>query len=347
MKTFTAVLVLFLFLFIEIGQPAELSAASPVKRKLERVVRIPDEDEEEMYFKFPPFVHADKDGFIYAFDPNSHNFIYKISPGGKLVMQIGKQGIGPGDVWWPKELKVCGEDIILKEDYSFSIFTRGGKFKNKFRLFKPKDGFDVHDNKIYLAEAGGDTSISVYDFKGNRLGAFGKRLTVPPSLHKKASFVEGTLNSCRVFCGQKELYVYFEFLGELHTYNYDGRFLGQRVVPGADPKAIKFNRDRFYKSGFPHESIIVQAPIQDIAIRNEKLYIMANTPDVLSAIMEISLTSFQIQVEYSFPGASRTSKNDLWFSNFDVQARGNRDYFYVVVKDRRDDEVYIHVYKYK
>jgi len=115
--------------FIELGQPIELSAASPVKRKLERVVRIPGEDEEDIYFKFAPFVHVDRDGFIYAFDPNSHNFFYKISPAWKLLMQIGKPGIGPGDIRWPKESKVYGEDIFVREDYSLSIFNRGGKFK--------------------------------------------------------------------------------------------------------------------------------------------------------------------------------------------------------------------------
>jgi len=315
--------------------------------QLEWLQTYPAEEEEDVYFKFPPFIAVDKAGYLYAFDPNSHQFFYKIDREGKLVKQIGRHGKGPGDVFNPRGIKIEGDTVYLQDWVGISSFTLDGKFLQRFRQFRVSSSFDVHGGKVYIQETGKDHLIAVYDASGNKLATFGEPLTLPTSVHFNHRLAFETLNEGKILCGEKSLFYYFAVLGEIHRFDYAGKLISRKKLQCVDRESFENNRKKFYHKGFSQkENIGFATVVNDITYHDGKFYLITGNSDKYRKdIVCISSDTLEVAGRYSFDVIRDSIKRPIYPSELEISAEGDEIFAFVVVNDLEDHELYIHKYK--
>ncbi|MCP4146473.1 MAG: 6-bladed beta-propeller, partial [bacterium] len=160
-------------------------AADPNLPVLEFVKSMPCDTEENVYFKSAANIAVDKEGYLYAFDSNSHHFIYKMNRKGELARKIGRKGNGPGDLFRPFRMKVSENRIIIQDQPGIHVFDLDGNLKSRFRVFKGISALGVHNKKIYIIHENTKELFTVYDFEGKKIAAFGERYKLNPTLYQK------------------------------------------------------------------------------------------------------------------------------------------------------------------
>ncbi|MCP4151957.1 MAG: 6-bladed beta-propeller, partial [bacterium] len=129
-------LILLLIVILTTTPITAAEAADPNLPVLEFVKSMPCDTEENVYFKSAANIAVDKEGYLYAFDPNSHHFIYKMNRKGELVRKIGRKGNGPGDLFRPFRMRISENRIIIQDQPGIHVFDLDGNLKSRFRVFK-------------------------------------------------------------------------------------------------------------------------------------------------------------------------------------------------------------------
>jgi hypothetical protein len=77
----------------------------------------------------------DRDGNLYIPDSKTRK-IYKVSPEGKLILEFGKKGVGPGDIRALHNISISNKNEIVISELAIyvSFFDINGKFLRKHTL---------------------------------------------------------------------------------------------------------------------------------------------------------------------------------------------------------------------
>ncbi len=312
---------------------------TPKPVELEFIRTIPTEEQEDIFFKFPPVIAVDKDGYLYAFDPNSHHWVYKINRKGELVLTIGKQGAGPGDLYKPFLMSIRDNEMVIMDQFGFSIFDTNGRFIEKFKKFKDIMDFDVHKKKIYARINASQKLITVFDYKGKKLGEFGDIYKADLSIFKGQSreFLEGFMNSGRVMCMNDKIVYISKFFGDIKIFDYTGKCIGGYMLT-IDESTVKSNKDYFFKNGEKTGgSLSATSVFYDSYIEGDRLYILNGGRKYFEVILEFNLKNMALQKEYIFYDRKNSKPIDCTARKLIV--RNNREglFFYVSIREMDEE----------
>jgi hypothetical protein len=96
-------------------------------------------DSDEMYFKSPSAVTVDQKGNVYIADVILDT-IKVFDARGKFIRKIGKKGQGPGDVIYPRNLRIDKDGNLWVNDFGnrrIQVFSLDGKSKKIFKAMIP------------------------------------------------------------------------------------------------------------------------------------------------------------------------------------------------------------------
>ena len=215
---------------------------------------------------------------------------YSLSPNVHFVQSIGRKGQGPGDIYLPGSLFCSSDQLIVKDNFSFSFFDLTGHFTGKFSHPKAITSFCVHEGKTYCLEikANDQHLINVYDKKGALINSFGQKFQSFPNMKLKyisPDFVESCIFDGKLLCDKEHIYYISQRYGKLLRFTYKGQKVmakdlirhfgkaGQQVV-AANQKTfseVKFDVPSGPDRGVPHLILFEDAVLQD------KLIYLAST----------------------------------------------------------------------
>ena len=113
-------------------------------------------DWESLFYDMYKSIVLGPDGSVFISNSRQHT-IFKFSPSGKLMARFGRNGQGPGDLYFPHEISVLDEKYLVVGEYAtarrISLFDLEGKFKKVLRT--PRNCFSpmaLKENRIaYLS----------------------------------------------------------------------------------------------------------------------------------------------------------------------------------------------------
>jgi len=344
---------LFAFLFVALFPVAGWASDNPDKDliALSCIKILPAEDEEEIWFKSHAIFDVDDDGYIYTFDPNHHHYVLKMDPQGRFVKKIGQLGQGPGDIYEPKEVRVSNGKIFVRDSIGVSVFTTGGVFLSKFKIFNPVHAFNVDNEQVYTVEQGTKKLVMVYDAAGKKLSEFGEKYDVDYSLFKNREgpgVADKLINSGYIrFDEGKFLFLPFLF-GEIHFYASDHTARQINKIPGLDEELARehyqhFVADkskRFYKNS-------VTSLFRDVDVCAGRFYIMDLGRDNYDRIFEYDCQTVRLIKGYKYFLEEAPKDVDFVGWQLRVKKRGKDTLFYVSIIQLGDRELSIRIYKEK
>ncbi len=119
------------------------------------------------------------DGFLYALNMKPIGVI-KLTPEGKVVKRLKKNGRGPGEFVDLSEIRIFNNNVALLDPSSRKVlfYTKNFEYVNEFRVINPYLDFQINNNNELVFHD--DTSsyyFSVHNTHGKLLRRFGKRVT--------------------------------------------------------------------------------------------------------------------------------------------------------------------------
>ena len=111
-----------------------------------------DTDWESMFYRKSKFITGSADGSIFISKTFEHS-IYKFGPAGKYLKKFGREGQGPGDLYYPQNLSILDGKYLVIAEYQgnrqISLFDLQGKYikklKTEYLAYHP---IALKDNKI-------------------------------------------------------------------------------------------------------------------------------------------------------------------------------------------------------
>ena len=185
-------------------------------------------------------------GEFYAVDSRGGRVV-KFSKDGKVLMEIGKKGTGPGELRGPDSMDVDSQGRIYVVDGGGSasearvqVFDKGGKYLKKITIYRPAGGEEsseeTHPHTIALSKderylyvalggPGKPSEIRTYSVDD---GKFGKGVS---SWRRPLGGQPGTIWGLHDFTVDTDGNLYV-------TETYGGRAWKYRPKPGANPKLL-------------------------------------------------------------------------------------------------------------
>jgi len=121
------------FFIIILLLPLVLFPASPLKVNLEKIYCV---GEKSVILSERIYLTEDSNGNAFIVDAKRHK-VFKISPEGKILLEFGKKGAGPGDLLVPFHICMSGENqLIILDARAISYFDLNGTFIKKVNLSK-------------------------------------------------------------------------------------------------------------------------------------------------------------------------------------------------------------------
>lgn len=357
------ILVLALILNVMLLLPAaeKKDEKQPIMLQLEQKYPASDNEAGELvYFKMTPILDVDFQGNVFAFDPRSHHFIYKLGPDSKCKLKVGTRGVGPGDLYMPVLMKVDNNKVIVRDQTAWSIFDLNGKFLSRFRTFNSIIAFDAHKDKIYMVEnfneaKGYDKNrkfFTVYSLDGKKLESFGEPPYVPNySLYKKepASSIYSDAHVGKIICTDNCIFFISERFGEIYKYDYKGKLITKGQLPDLDNKDIRKNRKTFFDGSYKDSNYDYIGSWFDASYCNGRLYILkqVNVRRMNYEIMEIDPNTFNMLNKYDYYKINPNNGALLLGLKLVVKEINSVTRFYLSLKDEKDEDFFIQSYRIK
>ncbi len=318
-------------------------------RELQFVREIPAETEEDVYFKFPAIIDMDKDGNIYAFDHNTHHFVYKISPQGKLLKTIGRRGRGPADLYVPRLIRVWDDKLVVLDRFGISVFRQDGTFLSRFKTFYPVNSFDVYENKIYMVLGGTKELFTVYSLEGKKITAFGKKYKGNRAVFPRTSPVDldKDINEGNVLCAPDRVIFVSQYFGDIHQYDYSGTFIGKHTMKNLAKNSafiIKRNKKIFYETG-PGSGLFKIAFYSDVQYLDGRLYFLSLEKSEYDTIRAVDLDTFEIMKRYRFYWPNGSKGEDFACTQFAIRKEKNTLRFLVSLIETEERDLCLGIYK--
>jgi len=323
----------------------------PKPLELEFVKDMVAENEEDVYFKYVPKIEIDQEKNLYAFDPNSHHFVYKINKTGHLTLKIGRKGQGPGDLNRPNLMKVKDDKIFILDSTGVSVFTLDGIFRGRFKLFNDVVSFDVHDGKIFVIERGSDKLFTVYNDEGKKLNTFGEKYKANPSLFKwhREIFVDGAIHMGKVICTDEYIFFVSSTFGDVHQYHYDGKFVSKNNIKNLNIEACERNKELFFEGDLEYADktkLVYEQLFTDIYYENKKFYLLLAEKKIYDDILEIESDSLKFVKRYRFYHVVNAKKMKFFCVQLIVDTVNNSKFFYLPII-AQDGSILINLYQAK
>jgi hypothetical protein len=151
---------------------------------------------------------------------------------GKFVNTIGSVGQGPGELSFAVNVAVKNNKVFVADQgfRGIKIFTTAGKLINEFktRIVIRKIGLEVDDkDNIYLGELDlqGNSMVSIYDLKGNRVKSLIKH-NFDPKDGRNIRLHEYRMDMDK----QGNFYIMFPVIQYIRKYTPDGKLIWENEI---------------------------------------------------------------------------------------------------------------------
>ncbi len=145
---------------------------------LEKVRHIPLDFEDEIAGRIGDLIR-DSDGRFYLTDWQQ-NTVWMCDPEGRLIMRLGREGSGPGELKFPSGTAVFEDKVFVLDtgNHRVVIFKMDGTYVNDFRLnFPMTSGILASKNgRIAVNSLWEPTLFTVFDMDGGIIGSRGERV---------------------------------------------------------------------------------------------------------------------------------------------------------------------------
>jgi len=310
------------FLWVSWGMPAFAEEKMP-SEELIQVQCYPATGEDRVYFRSPTALVVDGLGSVYVLD-NNYGKIFKMSAEGKFVREIGRRGQGPGDLYWPIYMEIKGDCLFVADNLGVSIFSLDGRFIQKFRLFKGKEGIAPYQDKVAVFEIGKNSLFTLYQADGKRLLEFGQKYQVDYKIFKGYSDrdVDSMIHRGKLVTDQESFYYLCYGLGEISKYDKEGKLVKKVKLDGLNNEWIQgFIRTFFVKGRtydpYPKRGSGVPICIFDALCLEEGIFIMTQGQKD-SRILVYDRQDFKLLKEYTYKikpcGESEWGAPDLLYA---------------------------------
>lgn len=202
-----------------------------------------------VYFKTIPYIALDEIGNIYAVDNRTHVF-YKIDVISDEAQPFSGPGQGPGELQNPLQICATPDNIFIKDNVGINIFSLGGKFINRFRVFTRIISFAIDGQHVLLATTGDEKLIKVCGFNGKILTSFGEKYGVPRGIYEgwPEEFIEAILNTGKIIAGRERVYFVSYLFSELYGYDRSGALNIKKTIE-EDDQIVKESQRYYFVRG--------------------------------------------------------------------------------------------------
>ncbi len=222
-------------------------------RELKFVREISTNTNDNLYFKYVPnSFDVDSQGNIYIIS-REFDKIFKVSPEGKLLKEIGKSGgLGPGDIIRPEIISVDKDTVAVTHSGRVSFFTKEGKFKSTFKMLLFIHSMFLHENQLYCLQPFKKIGpVTVFNFQGKLQRMFGETYKYNSKIHQiedrdayrelhSGILVNNTDQDCFYFVSSK--------FGDIFKYNSNGKFIKKHSLK-LKPQRQQEIKDYYFKNG--------------------------------------------------------------------------------------------------
>lgn len=313
--------------------------------KLNLILSLPSE--ENRIFMTIPFISIDGEKNIYAVDNRQHK-VFRLDMKGRVTLELGRKGQGPGDLEWPYLITNYNSKVIIVDNSFISIFNYDGKFEHKFRIYNPVISMAVADNKIYLTEVQNDKIISAYDFAGKKITSFHQKYYLDYSIYKGFSkkAIDRFINDGKLISKNGMLFFISSLFGDFFIYDLEGQMIKIKEIKRNN--FVDQNRKMYFKEGiinkgdgaFYHNKLLL-----DAYYCNGKIFVLLSSKAASyfgEDIWQIDEKTLQIDKKYVI--FDKHNRDKMWPRNLIVTANGNNEYiFYISLYDSND--FLINIYK--
>lgn len=317
--------------------------------ELIQVQCYPAKGEDRVYFRSPTALVVDGQGSIYVLD-NNFAKIFKMSPEGKFVWEIGRRGQGPGDLYWPIYMDIKGDRLFVADNLGISIFSTDGRFIQKFRLFKGKEGIAPYQDKVAVFEIGKNSLFNLYQADGKRLLEFGQKYNIDYKIFKgyRDRDVDSMIHRGKLMTDQDSFYYLCYGLGEIFKYDKEGKLVKKAKLDGLNNEWIQgFIRTYFVKGRtydpYPKRGSGTPICIFDAVCLEEGICVMTQGQENI-LILVYDRHDFKLLKEYTYNikpcGEHEWGVSDLFYA---CQNNVGTTDFYLLCSG--DDEFFIVKYK--
>ena len=282
-KSIILVAILFFLLF---------SSSISSRQQFLKVIKhyLPEED--TPFFKIANDVEIIDDLILVLENIKNHVLSYSINNSDRLIFKgffIGK-GQGPGETVLPTQMSVWDDKLTIIDSLGCSIFSKEGKFLNKFRIFTGKISFVFTANKIYIASKNPNSSflIDVYSLEGKKLFQFGENLLpVDYEINKNLNrgFVKSIFYNGKLVADAGKIYFFSNLFGKVFVFDLEGKNLETKNIasyfdPQISTKNLEGNNNMIkngikpvkYENG--SQGVSYFNFFDDIYLCNNKIYIL-------------------------------------------------------------------------
>jgi hypothetical protein len=334
--------ILIVFFMIFLIQTSYILTKEEIKIEELKFVRTLPAEGEDVFFKNIPFIAVDDFGNIYAVD-NLRHTIYKLDKNGKLIMEIGRKGQGPGDLSYPRYISIYNNRIFTVDNIGISIFDLNGKFINRFRKFYRIFSIAVYKNTVLLASVSTKNLITVFDYKGKKLNSFGKKYDVDYSIHKgwPEIVVDRAINIGKIVCSENYIYYITYLFGDIFKYDVNGKLLFKKEMPN-NINIIKRNRKIYFKKGVKKDTPYIKF-LNDAIYFGNKIYLLLWKKDIYGEIWQLDENTLEVEKKYRFFGKNR--ENKIIARSIARWNKNNEQLFYISYRDTDIGDIFINLYK--
>lgn len=209
--------------------------------------------------------------------------LYIFTKDGEFVRMMGRQGQGPGDLWYPYYMNVDSKGNIYVYEWRnlrISIFSKEGKFIDLFRI--PKElgyafdassyGFSIADNgEIVLNMPHAGYYFSIYSKEGSLIREFGEVpiVTTTEKERRNIHYAEGFPFKHK----NGNYYIFLSQMGSVKIFNDKGIFIKEHILDIPEVEAnVKLITELIKKEGIAY----IGKYFTEIIMHNDLFYLMVS-----------------------------------------------------------------------
>lgn len=193
------------------------------------------DEQEDHYLWNPVRLDLDTAGNIYITDWRA-NSLMKYDAKGSFIKKIGKSGQGPGDLSYPRDIRIIKDRIMVAEgNFRIQLFDLDGNSKKIIPLFKSFVNIDMDESEaIYGITNSSNHLVEELSPDGKLIRSFGDKLDI-----KNLNFS----SDGNIFINKnKEIVIVFRFFPIIRRYSKAGALLAEyHIKTQAFDEKEKFN----------------------------------------------------------------------------------------------------------
>ena len=210
-------------------------ASDAIEMKETRLLPKMADEQEDHYLWDPVRLDLDMSGNIYITDWKA-NSLMKYDAKGNFIKKIGKSGQGPGDLSYPRGIRIIKDKIMVVEgNFRIQLFDLDGNSQKIIPLFKAFMNMDMDESEaIYGIPISSNHLVEELSPDGKLIRSFGDKLDIKNLNFSGDGYIYVNKN--------KEIVIVFRFFPIMRKYSQTGDLLAEyRIKTQAFDEKEKFN----------------------------------------------------------------------------------------------------------